>query len=105
VDSEVKKLKRVLLIAAGLAVLFACGVLWIALSHNPQQEFYGSEIGVNWRGIVTLWGMSFVVAFAILVVSTSGVVRVFRYLAAKKRGNQVDSSKPRRQKRHGGTKK
>jgi len=61
-------LKRALLIAAGLAMLFASYMLWIALSHNPQYEFYGSELGVNWEGIATLWGMSFIAAFAILVI-------------------------------------
>jgi hypothetical protein len=60
-----KSLCRVFLITVGLAFLIACGVLWIALSHNPQQEFYGSELGVDWEGIATLWGMSFGLAFAI----------------------------------------
>ena len=69
-------MKRALPIIAGLAVLFACGVLWIALSHNPQQEFYGSELGVNWEGIVTLWGMSFVVVFAILAVLAWVIMKV-----------------------------
>jgi hypothetical protein len=67
VDYEaMNSLIRIFLIAVGLAFLIACGVLWIALSHNAQQEFYGSELGVDWQGIATLWGMSFGLAFGIL---------------------------------------
>jgi uncharacterized membrane protein YbhN (UPF0104 family) len=68
VDSKVNLLKRALPITLGLAMLFACCVLAIALSHNPQQEFYGSELGINWAVIATLWGASFVAAFAVLAV-------------------------------------
>jgi len=57
-----------LLIAAGLTVLFACGVLWIALSYMLQKEFYGSGLSVNWKEIAAIWGMSFVAVFAVLAV-------------------------------------
>ena len=62
------------LIAAGLAVLFASGVLWIALSHNPQGEFYGSEFGVNWKGIIALWCLFSAVGFAIFEILIWGVI-------------------------------
>jgi hypothetical protein len=61
-----KSMSRILLVAVGLAFLIACGVLWIALLHNTQQEFYGSELGVDWEGIAVLWGAAFGLAFAIL---------------------------------------
>ncbi|PTT93353.1 hypothetical protein DBR42_00130 [Pelomonas sp. HMWF004] len=65
-QENVNPTRLALLIAAGLAALLASGFLWIALSHNPQQEFYGSELGVNWEGVATLWGMACAASFAIL---------------------------------------
>ncbi len=79
-----KSLGRLLLIAAGVAFLIACGVLWIALSHNTQQEFYGSELGVDWEGIATLWGTSFGLAFAVLAALLFVSKKVTRSFAHRK---------------------
>lgn len=46
-----------------LAVLFASTVLWIALRENSQQEFYGSELGIAWWDILSLWCIAFAEAF------------------------------------------
>jgi hypothetical protein len=58
-------LKYAFWIAAGLAALFASVMLWMGLAHNPQGEFYGSEPGTNWAGIVSLWGIPFVAVFIV----------------------------------------
>ncbi len=79
-----KSMRRALLIAAGVAALVACGVLWIALSHNPQQEFYGSELGVNWGGVTTLCGASFAVAFTILAALAWVITKVAQAMAGSK---------------------
>ena len=83
-----KTLKYTWLIAISLAVLFACGVLWIALSHNPQGEFYDSEFGINWKGIIALWCVFFAVGFAIseiliwvLILLTCGMMKVVQIIA------------------------
>jgi len=60
--------KRALLIAAGPAVLVACFMLCAALEHNPQGEFYGSELGVNWEGVAAIWVSWFVVVFVVFAV-------------------------------------
>ena len=75
-----KTLKYALLIAAGLAVVFACGVLWIALSHNPQGEFYGSELGVNWSGIIALWYIYFAVGLVTFAVLAWVIIKMVQIL-------------------------
>ncbi len=45
------------------ALLFAGGVLGIALDHNPQGAFYGSELGTDWAAIAFLFVTSFLLAF------------------------------------------
>lgn len=64
---QAMKLKRNILLGVVLASLaIASCILWIALDHNPQGEFYGSELGVNWRGIALLWVGTFAIVLIIL---------------------------------------
>ena len=62
---DARTLRYAFLTAASLAALFASIVLWIGLEHNPQGEFYGSELGINWEGIFSLWSIPFVAAFIV----------------------------------------
>jgi phosphate/sulfate permease len=62
-----------------IAAVVASGLCWIALEHNPQQEFYGSELGVNWMGIVVLWLAPFIgslLAFSVLAFVLRWLIRV-----------------------------
>jgi len=52
-----------LCVALALSMLFASTILWIALSENSQEEFYGSEFGTQWVYIFTLWFAAFFWAF------------------------------------------
>lgn len=45
------------------SLAFAAGVLWVALEHNPQGEFYGSELGIDWPAILFLFFIYFLLAF------------------------------------------
>jgi len=56
--------RRAFWLALALSVMFASAILWIALRENSQQEFYGSELGIAWWDIFSLWFMSFALAFA-----------------------------------------
>lgn len=79
-----KPLRHALLIAGGVAAPFACLVLWVALSHNPQQEFYGSEFGVNWEGIAVLWCASFTLVF-VVIASLLWAIRIIGERKKKRR--------------------
>lgn len=51
---------RIFILIGAIFALFVSGFfLWIALVHNPQGEFYGSELGVAWGSILALWAGAF----------------------------------------------
>ena len=57
--------KRLVYLAISLfSLIFAGSVLWIALEHNPQYEFYGSELGTDWVAITTLFVTYFFLSFS-----------------------------------------
>ena len=69
------------LTAASLAAVFASIMLWIGLEHNPQGEFYGSELGINWEGIFSLWSISFGAVF----IATFPIFVALVYIITKAR--------------------
>lgn len=44
-------------------------MLWLALTHNPQGAFYGSELGTDWAGIVFLWTAWFAICLVPLAAA------------------------------------
>lgn len=76
--------RRVIMAIAAISIAIASGTLWIALSHNPQGEFCGSELSVNWTGILTLWGAAFLVAFALVAAVTWAIVKAWRVMVSSK---------------------
>lgn len=65
-DQAMRRKRSVFLGVALASTAIASGILWIALDHNPQGGFYGSELGVNWSGMVVLWACIFATSFVIL---------------------------------------
>ena len=72
------------MVIAAISIGIASGALWIALSHNPQGEFYGSELGLNWTGILTLWGVTFIATFALLSILTWMAIKTWHAITPSK---------------------
>lgn len=77
-----KSIFVVYLTAAIISVLFASSVLWVACIHNPQQEFYGSELGVNWAGLIVLWIASFGLIFITLCLVVWLILKIMAKMAS-----------------------
>lgn len=76
-----KLMRRFHFVVGLVSLLAAIGMLWIALSQNPQQEFYGSELGVDWISLFAIGACTLVASFLLLCAPlwlALGITRIFQ---------------------------